>query len=77
MAQWLRACTALSKDPTLTASTQAKMLTTAYNFGSRGSDSLFWSLQELHLYAHANTDTYSYTQLKKIIKYFLKSNLLG
>lgn len=62
MAQWLRACTAFTDDPCLVPSTHIGWHTDAYNFNSRESDTLFWTLQapaqtvtDFHTEVHAHT----------------------
>jgi hypothetical protein len=47
MAQWLRTCTVLPEDLTSNPSTHIEWLTITCNFGSRGSDVLFWPLWAL------------------------------
>lgn len=52
------------EDLSLVLSTQARWLTIAHNFSSRGEAALFWPLKALHLFTHRNT----HTKKKKKVK---------
>lgn len=53
IAQWLRAGTAIAKDPSLVPNTLAEWLRGICNSSSSGSVPLFWPSWVLHSYAYA------------------------
>lgn len=49
IAQWLRMCTAFSKDPNLVPRTQVNWITNACKYSSRGSDSSADTCTQMHI----------------------------
>lgn len=57
----LKACTVLSKDTSLIPRTHARLLTTAFKSSSRGSNPVFWPLQDNQMNAHTYLNIHIYS----------------